>query len=140
MFNKENNLEKFKDAETVIGASIKVKGNFQGQGNIVIEGSVEGSVKTAANLFVGDQAVVVANIEAKDAVINGEVRGNIKTKNYLAIGRSAKVTGDLHYGEISIDKGASINGHLLMMNEEQRKAEKIREDKTLKETNKGTAI
>ena len=49
MFNKENNLEKFKDAETVIGSSIKVKGNFQGQGNIVIEGSVEGSLKTAAN-------------------------------------------------------------------------------------------
>lgn len=139
MFNKENNLEKFKDAETVIGASIKVKGNFQGQGNIVIEGSVEGSVKTAANLFVGDQAVVIANIEAKDAVINGEVRGNIKTKNYLAIGRSAKVTGDLHYGEISIDKGASINGQLLMMSEEGKKAEKSKEEKIIRESAKGVA-
>ena len=29
MFSKETKLEKFKDAETVIGASIKVKGNFQ---------------------------------------------------------------------------------------------------------------
>ena len=46
MFNKENKLEKFKDAETIIGASIKVKGNFQGQGNIIIEGSLEGSLKT----------------------------------------------------------------------------------------------
>lgn len=140
MFNKENNLEKFKDAETVIGASIKVKGNFQGQGNIVIEGSVEGSVKTAANLFIGDQAVVIANIEAKDAIINGEVRGNIKTRNYLAIGKTAKVAGDLHYGEISIDKGASINGQLLMISEEQRKLEKQKEEKGTRDTNKAAAF
>ena len=35
MFNKENKLEKIKDAETIIGPSIKVKGNFHGKGNIV---------------------------------------------------------------------------------------------------------
>ena len=55
MFSKETKLEKFKDAETVIGASIKVKGNFQGQGNIVIEGSLEGSLKTNANVFIGEK-------------------------------------------------------------------------------------
>jgi hypothetical protein len=30
MFNRETKLEKFKDAETIIGASVKVKGNFHG--------------------------------------------------------------------------------------------------------------
>ena len=140
MFSKDNKLEKFKDAETVIGSSIKVKGNFQGQGNIVIEGSVEGSLKTAANLYVGNQAVVVANIDAKDAVINGEVRGNIKTKNYLAIGKTAKITGDLNYGEISIEKGASINGQLLMLSEDHKKSEKNKEERLLKESTKGASI
>lgn len=115
MFNKENRSEKFKDAETIIGASIKVKGNFQGQGSIIIEGMLEGSLKTAANLFIGDQAKVVANIEAKDALINGEVSGNVKAKGYLSIGRTAKIFGDLQYGEISIEKGASINGQLLLL-------------------------
>ncbi len=130
MFNKESGLEKFKEAETVIGASIKVKGNFQGQGNIVIEGSVEGSLKTAANLFIGDQAKVVANIESKDAVINGEVKGNIKTKGYLAIGKMAKIWGDLQYSEISIEKGASVNGQLLIISEEHKRSEKPRDEKT----------
>jgi cytoskeletal protein CcmA (bactofilin family) len=113
MFSKENKLEKFKDAETIIGASIKVKGNFQGQGNIIIEGTLEGSLKTDANVFIGEKARVVANIEARDAVINGEVQGNVKAKNYLAVGESAKIFGDIHYGEISIEKGAVVNGQLL---------------------------
>jgi cytoskeletal protein CcmA (bactofilin family) len=126
MFSKENRLEKFKDAETVIGASIKVKGNFQGQGNIIIEGTLEGSLRTDANIFISDRAKVVANVESKDVIINGEVRGNIKAKNYLAIGGTAKIFGDVQYGEISIEKGAAINGQLLMLAEENRRGEKAK--------------
>lgn len=113
MFNKENKPEKFKDAETIIGASIKVKGNFYGEGNIVIEGQLEGSVKTDANLFIGEKAKVIANIEANDAVINGEVRGGLKIHQYLALGPTAKITGDINYSEISIEKGALINGQII---------------------------
>jgi len=127
MFNKDNKPEKFKDAETIIGASIKVKGNFQGQGNIIIEGAVEGSLKTEANLFIGETAKVLANVESKDAIINGEVRGNVKAKNYLALGETAKIFGDIQYGEISVAKGAVINGQLLMLTLEHKKNEKINE-------------
>ncbi len=128
MFNKENRLEKFKDAETIIGASIKVKGNFQGQGDIVIEGALEGSLKTEANLFIGDKARVVASVESKDATINGEVKGNIKTHGYLALGGTAKIFGDIQYGELSIERGAVINGQLLMTNENSGRRENKKND------------
>ncbi len=113
MFNKENKLEKFKNAETIIGPSIKVKGNFQGKGDIVIEGTIEGSVKTDASLYVGDEAKVIANVEALDATIRGQLQGNIKSGGYLAIGENAKIAGDIQYKDISIEKGAIINGQLL---------------------------
>ncbi|MFZ4632186.1 MAG: bactofilin family protein [Patescibacteria group bacterium] len=130
MFNKENKLEKFKDAETVIGSSIKVKGNFQGQGDIVIEGSLEGSLKTEANLYIGEKAKVVASVESKDATINGEVKGNIKTRGYLALGSTARIFGDIQYNELSIEKGAVINGQLLMTAEtSNRRENKKIEDK-----------
>ena len=112
MFNRDNKLEKFKDAETIIGSSIKVKGNFHGQGNIVIEGFLEGSLKTDANIFIGEKAKVVANVESKDLIIHGDIKGNVKVKNYLSLGSTAKITGDIHYGSLSVDKGATINGNL----------------------------
>jgi len=126
MFSKDAKLEKFKDAETIIGSSIKVKGNFQGQGDIIVEGSLEGSLKTDASIYIGNQAKIVANTESKDAIINGEVRGNIKAKNYLAIGGTAKIFGDLQYGEISVEKGAVINGQLLMLSDDHKRQEKIK--------------
>ena len=113
MFTKDNKPEKFKDAETIIGASLKVKGNFYGEGNIVVEGQLEGNLKTDANLFIGDKAKVVANIEANDAIINGEVRGTLKIHQYLALGPTAKIIGDVNYSEISIEKGAIINGQII---------------------------
>jgi cytoskeletal protein CcmA (bactofilin family) len=126
MFTKEARLEKFKDAETIIGASIKVKGNFQGQGDIIIEGSLEGSIKTEANLFIGNSAKVVANVEAKDAIVNGEVRGNLKVKGYLALGNSARISGDIQYKEVSIEKGAAVNGQLLTIGDTGTRAEKVK--------------
>jgi|APHig6443717497_1056834.scaffolds.fasta_scaffold09321_3 cytoskeletal protein CcmA (bactofilin family) len=128
MFSKENRLEKFKDAETVIGSSIKVKGNFQGKGNIVIEGMLEGSVKTEANLFIGEDAKVVANIEATDSSIHGEVHGNVRSRGYLAIGKAARIFGDIQYSEISIEKGAIINGQLVAISESEKKAKGRKEE------------
>ena len=125
MFNKDNKAEKFKDAETIIGASIKVKGNFIGQGNIVIEGHLEGSIRTEADLFVGEKAKIVANIEASQATINGEVKGNLKIHDYLAIGSAAKIFGDVVYSEISIEKGAVINGQLLRLSSSDKNKAKI---------------
>jgi cytoskeletal protein CcmA (bactofilin family) len=123
MFSKDNKLEKFKEAETIIGASIKVKGNFNGQGDIVIEGFLEGSLKTESNVFIGEKARVNANVEASEALINGEISGNIKIKKYLAIGKTAKIMGDVQCGEISIERGASITGQILVSAESLKLSE-----------------
>lgn len=134
MFNKENKPEKFKDAETIIGGSIKVKGNFHGKGNIIVEGQLEGSLKTEANLFIGDKAKIVANIEANDAIINGEIHGGLIIKKYLSLGKTARIHGDIQYEEISVEKGAIINGNLTVKISEPRKKE-VTKEQEIKEEN-----
>ena len=114
MFEKKDNETNIKEAETIIGHSVKVKGNFHGQGNIIIEGRVEGSVKTDNYLLIGEKAKILADIKAKDAKIGGEIQGNIKIAGYLEIKSSAKIKGDIETSHISIEKGAIINGNCLM--------------------------
>src|SRR6056297_3215321 len=108
--NKDKSFENIKDAETVIGPSIKVKGNFHGKGNIIIEGSLEGSIKTDSSLLIGEKAIVKADIKAKEAVINGSVNGNINIDKDLSLGKTASVKGDVICAQISISQGAKING------------------------------
>jgi cytoskeletal protein CcmA (bactofilin family) len=111
MFNKDQKEVNIKDAETIIGPSLKIKGDFHGQGNIVIDGSVEGSVKTSNYLYVGEKAKINAKIEAKEAKISGEIHGNIKVHGYLEITATAKIFGDVETAEISIEKGAMLSGN-----------------------------
>ncbi len=117
MFNKDNN-ENIKEAETIIGPSIKVKGNFHGQGNIIIEGEIEGSVKTDNYLLVGEKSIITASIKAKNAKINGKVKGNIQIDEYLEIGNTAIITGDINAKILSIAKGARLNGKCSMNGQE----------------------
>lgn len=114
MFKKDLKPESFKDVETIIGESIKVKGNFNGNGNIVIDGMLEGSLKTKGNVFIGTKAKINGSVEAQEIVINGEISGNLLVKDYLAIGETAKINGDIECSRISIDTGAIINGKCQM--------------------------
>ena len=133
--NKDKSFENIKDAETVIGPSIKVKGNFHGKGNIIIEGSLEGSIKTDSSLLIGEKAKVKANIKAKESIINGSVDGNINIDKSLSLGETASIKGDVVCSEISIEKGAKINGNFAMNSEENQE----KKDKKMTDASKNNS-
>lgn len=114
MFNKQAQGETLNEFETVIGPSVKVKGDFNGQGNIIVEGLVEGSLKTNGNLEVGKMAKITADVEAKEAKIGGQVAGNVKIKGFLEITATAKIFGDIETAGLSIERGAIFNGKCAM--------------------------
>jgi len=114
MFNKTVSGTDSKEFETIIGPSVKVKGDFHGVGNITVEGTVEGSLKTNGNLNIGQKAKVTADVEAKAAKIGGEIRGNVKIKEYLEITSTAKVVGDIEAASLSVERGAILNGKCAM--------------------------
>lgn len=124
MFKKDENKGGFKEVETVIGPSVKVKGNFNGQGNIIVEGMLEGGLKTAGDVFIGEKARIIAGVEAKNAKISGAINGNLKIKNGLEIMATAKIFGDIECAQISIEKGALLNGRFIMMPEEKKTEKK----------------
>ncbi|MCX6784957.1 MAG: polymer-forming cytoskeletal protein [Candidatus Komeilibacteria bacterium] len=113
MFKSEES-GKNQTTETIIGQSVKVEGDFVGEGDVVVEGIVIGNLKTKNNLRVGPQAKIEAKVEAENAQIAGEVSGNITVSQFLEIKASAKITGDVNAGIIAIEKGAKINGRILM--------------------------
>jgi len=116
MFKKQDGGGDFKEIETVIGSSVKVKGNFHGKGNIIVEGTLEGNLKTEGNVLIGDNAKITASIEAKNIKVGGKINGNVKCQGYLEVGSSAKIFGDVECSTISIEKGAQINGKYTMAN------------------------
>ncbi len=136
MFNKQEEKENLKDVEAVIGPNVKVKGKFHSKGNIVIEGELNGSVKSGGYLLIGDQAKIKASIEANEARIGGEINGNIKIKGILQVMGNAQIIGDIECELISIEEGAIFNGKCVMINglKENKSTKKVAQKS--KKTNK----
>lgn len=103
-----------KTIETIIGPSVKVEGNFKGEGDLVIEGVLVGSLQTKNNLKVGQNAIVDANIKANNAFISGKVKGNIQVKGKLEVSGTAVILGDIKAQILSIESGALLKGNLDM--------------------------
>lgn len=119
MFEKEKKEEVFtansKDTETVVGSSVKLKGNLRSDGDININGSVSGDVKTKASVQIGPNANVVASVKAQNVYVSGTVQGNIAASETLKISETGKVYGDIHAGVLSVSPGAVFSGKCTMV-------------------------
>jgi len=126
------------EPETIIGHSVRVEGNFRGDGNVVIEGEVKGSIKTKKDVKVGERAKIKASIDATNAYVAGMVQGNIKVKEKLELAPSAHVTGDIAAKILQINSGAKINGLIKMEDESliEQIVEKREEKTAIKELEK----
>lgn len=102
------------EPETVIAASVKLEGDFQSQGNVLIEGVVEGSLKTERDLRVGERARISADVSAANATIAGEVRGNVVVAERLELEPTARLYGDVRTKILVVASGATVNGKLTM--------------------------
>jgi cytoskeletal protein CcmA (bactofilin family) len=102
------------EVETVVGPSVNVEGDFASEGNIVVKGTVTGSVRTSRYLLVEPGAKIVANVRAGSAKISGEVKGNIKVKDSLELTSTARVLGDIEVKILSVEPGALIFGKIIM--------------------------
>ncbi|MBU0612389.1 polymer-forming cytoskeletal protein [Patescibacteria group bacterium] len=110
MFKNQEGEITEKETETIIGPSVKVEGDFHGEGSIVVEGQVIGTLKTNQDLRIGPNAKVKADVEAANVLIAGEVVGDLYIKEKVELKNSAKVIGDITTKIISIEAGASLNG------------------------------
>jgi cytoskeletal protein CcmA (bactofilin family) len=109
MFQKDNSNHSSLD--TIIGSAIQVEGNFEGQGNIIIEGVVKGNLKTSQNITAGESSRIIADLEATSANIAGEIHGNLRISDKLEIESTAVIKGNIEAGVISVASGASIDGY-----------------------------
>lgn len=111
--------------DTIIAAGVRVEGDFQSQGNLIIEGEVMGSVKTSSDLFVGEKAKIHASVVANNAKVSGEIRGNLKVKERLDLGPLSRISGDVKTKILIVEAGAIVNGKINMGEEDSGAAKAV---------------
>jgi len=114
MFERKDELVTGGVAETVVGTSVKLKGNLKSDGDITVDGSVNGEIKTKGTVTIGPNANIIANVHAKNINVAGTIQGNVVATDRLSISESGRIYGDIAANILSISAGALFSGKSTM--------------------------
>ena len=95
---------------SIISSDVVVKGNVSTSGEIQLDGTIEGDVKSK-NLTIGENGTVKGKVTADDVIVKGSVNGSIVGRN-VRLEKSAKLNGDICHQTLSIEAGAYIEGNI----------------------------
>ena len=105
-----------------IGKSLQIKGEVIGSESLYIDGNVEGIIHLPdSRVTVSRDALVLANITAREVVVLGKVSGNIYASDRVDIRSEGSLTGDVTARRITIGEGAFFKGGIDIRNADQGK-------------------
>ncbi|HLP51423.1 MAG TPA: polymer-forming cytoskeletal protein [Chitinophagales bacterium] len=116
MFNR-NKAEEANAALRVmnqLGQGTTLNGDLSTEGDIRIDGKVNGNVTSKAKAVVGATGVIDGNIFCQNAYIDGTVNGNIEVGELLILSKTAHVSGDIKIKKLVVEEGAKFNGKCSM--------------------------
>ncbi|MFI0395462.1 bactofilin family protein [Paracoccus jiaweipingae] len=95
-------------APSVLSSDLTVTGNIKTEGDIQIEGQVDGDVR-ARQLTVGETATIRGEIMGDDVIVHGRVIGRVRGIK-VRLTATARVEGDIVHKTIAIESGAHFEG------------------------------
>jgi cytoskeletal protein CcmA (bactofilin family) len=98
-----------------IGRSITIKGEVSGDEDLLIQGTVDGSVNLKQqSVTVGREGRVKADITGRVVTVEGEVEGNLTAEEQVVLRSSAKVQGDIAAPRVVLEDGGTFRGGIDM--------------------------
>jgi cytoskeletal protein CcmA (bactofilin family) len=99
---------------SVLGPTLKFRGELSAQEDLIIQGSVEGSITHTQSLTIGTDGSMKGDIRARVIVIDGKVEGDLYATESVNIRATAKVKGNLYAPRVGITDGAFFQGQIEM--------------------------
>ena len=94
---------------SIVAADMKFVGNVTSEGEIQVDGHVEGDVQ-CGSVTVGQSGVIKGNVKADSALVRGRITGEINARS-VSLTKTAHVLGDVLHESLTVEPGADINGH-----------------------------
>jgi len=102
------------DTSTIVGQTMLIKGNLEGDEDLTVQGRIEGSLNLTKTLIIEPNGVVKADVSVANAVISGVMVGNLTASDSLEITDTGRMVGDIRAPRVIIVEGASVRGKVDM--------------------------
>ncbi|MDP2175976.1 MAG: polymer-forming cytoskeletal protein [Bacteroidota bacterium] len=115
MLNKNTKNDQTQNsALNMIGVGTVINGDISSEGDIRIDGIIEGKVISKSKIAMGISATIKGDVNARSADISGKIVGDIEITETLYLRASSKITGNIKTNKLVIESGSEFNGTCMM--------------------------
>ena len=107
-----------------VTASMQGNLTFGDPVDLRINGVFQGTLNAKGSLYIGESAIVKANVKGDIVTVAGKVLGDITCTKELILVAPALVTGNIKTPALSVEKGSILQGRCEMNPEESIKQKK----------------
>lgn len=97
----------------------KIVGNIDSDGDIRLDGTLEGYLNCKGRVVIGPEAKIKGTIYARNVEVLGNVDGEITAIDLLSLKSTAVILGNLIMGKFSVEPGARFTGNCKMNGNEK---------------------
>lgn len=102
--------------------STLIKGDIVSEGDLRIDGTLEGSIKTKGKIVVGKEGIIKGDVSCTNADVEGKIDGNLFVSENLNLRATSTIEGDISIGKLIVEYGATFNASC-SMNKDGNKAD-----------------
>ena len=104
---------------STIESDMELLGDLTFSHELHVKGRINGNIVSALDsdgkLVLHEGSVISGEVRAPYIYVEGQVVGNLFASKRLSLGAHSLVQGDVHYSELEMEKGASVNGTLVAL-------------------------
>ncbi|MBQ3831578.1 MAG: polymer-forming cytoskeletal protein [Bacteroidales bacterium] len=94
----------------ILGCGTNIVGNIVSQGDVRVDGTLEGNLTTQSKLVIGNTGKIVGEIKCKDCEVSGTVKGKMQVENLLMLKSTAVMEGEIRTSKLAIEPNAIFSG------------------------------
>jgi cytoskeletal protein CcmA (bactofilin family) len=105
------------NAINLIGVGTEIKGDISSNGDIRIDGILQGNLKTKGKVVIGETGSVKGEIKCKNSDVEGSIEGKIHVSELLSLKATSNLNGDIIARKLAIEPGSKFTGNCKMTSE-----------------------
>ena len=106
--------DKKSEETTIISLGVKIEGKVKSNGNIRVEGQIEGDIESRGSIVIGGNGEVNGQVNADSISIAGNVTGTVNAKSKVTLEEKGNLQGDIFTKSLVVKEGARFDGKCKM--------------------------
>lgn len=109
---------------SILPPTLHFKGELSADEDLLIQGTIEGTIHHTQRVTIGEQGTVKANISAQIIRVEGAVEGDLKAERSVYVDESGNLRGNIRAPSVCLVEGSKFNGAIDMEGRREASAHK----------------